>query len=81
MSGVSALGARLVLAPVAAGDGTARHDPAARRGIRDGAGESPAVVSRRPVAVRRGTEGGDTPVAMTAAVKDELSRLSVTKTC
>jgi uncharacterized cofD-like protein len=27
MSGVSALGARLVLAPVAAGDGTARHDP------------------------------------------------------
>ena len=28
MSGVSALGARLVLAPVAAGDGTARHDPA-----------------------------------------------------
>jgi len=28
MSGVSVLGARLVLAPVAAGDGTARHDPA-----------------------------------------------------
>ena len=28
MSGVSALGAPLVLAPVAAGDGTARHDPA-----------------------------------------------------
>jgi uncharacterized cofD-like protein len=28
MSGVSALGARLVLAPVAAGDGTPRHDPA-----------------------------------------------------
>jgi uncharacterized cofD-like protein len=27
MSSVSALGARLVLAPVAAGDGTARHDP------------------------------------------------------
>jgi uncharacterized cofD-like protein len=27
MSGVSALGGRLVLAPVAAGDGTARHDP------------------------------------------------------
>jgi uncharacterized cofD-like protein len=27
MSGVSALGARLVLAPVAAGDGTVRHDP------------------------------------------------------
>jgi len=27
MSAVSALGARLVLAPVAAGDGTARHDP------------------------------------------------------
>ena len=27
MSGVSALGARLVLAPVAAGDGTPRHDP------------------------------------------------------
>ncbi|HEY6746380.1 MAG TPA: 2-phospho-L-lactate transferase CofD family protein, partial [Mycobacteriales bacterium] len=27
MSGVSALGARLVLAPIAAGDGTPRHDP------------------------------------------------------
>ena len=27
MSGASALGGRLVLAPVAAGDGTARHDP------------------------------------------------------
>jgi hypothetical protein len=82
MSGVSALGARLVLAPVAAGDGTARHDPA-RLAAAYGTvlEELPAVVSRRPECVRRGTGSGDTPVAMTASVKDELSRLSVTKTC
>ena len=40
MSGVSALGARLVLAPVATGDGTPRHDPgrlaAAYRQVLDG---------------------------------------------
>jgi uncharacterized cofD-like protein len=47
MSGVSALGARLVLAPIAAGDGTPRHDP--RRlaaAFAQVLGEDPAAVDR-----------------------------------
>jgi hypothetical protein len=47
MSGVSALGARLVLAPVAAGDGTARHDPERLAlAYQQVLGEFPTVVER-----------------------------------
>ncbi len=50
ISGVSALGARLLLAPVAAGDGTPRHDPkllaAAYRQV---LGEAPAAWRGSPV--------------------------------
>jgi uncharacterized cofD-like protein len=47
MSGVSALGARLVLAPVAAGDGTARHDPERLAlAYQQVLGEFPAVVEQ-----------------------------------
>ena len=56
MSGVSALGASLVLAPVAAGDGTARHDPerlaAAYRQVLE---ELPVVVDQ---AAARVSDGG-----------------------
>jgi uncharacterized cofD-like protein len=61
MSGVSALGARLVLAPVAAGDGTARHDPrrlaAAYRQVLE---EDPAcaLVSTDAVGAGRAHGGG-----------------------
>jgi len=45
MSGVSALGARLVLAPIAAGDGTPRHDPQRlAAAFQQVLGEVPAVV-------------------------------------
>jgi uncharacterized cofD-like protein len=59
MSGVSALGARLVLAPVAAGDGTPRHDPerlaAAYRQVLE---ELPAVVEQAGRVSDGGREAG-----------------------
>ena len=61
----ASLGAELVLADVAAEDGADRHDP-----------------GRLAERVRRRDEPWqDPPMAMTAAVKDELSRLTVTKPC
>jgi hypothetical protein len=59
MSGVSALGARLLLAPVAAGDGTARHDP--RRlaaAYRQVLGESPEACALAPTEAPAGTPNG-----------------------
>jgi uncharacterized cofD-like protein len=59
MAGVSALGARLVLAPVAAGDGTPRHDPerlaAAYRQVLE---ELPAVVEQAGRVSDGGWEAG-----------------------
>jgi len=59
MSGVSALGARLLLAPVAAGDGTARHDP--RRlaaAYRQVLGERPEACTPAPTEAPAGTSVG-----------------------
>ena len=59
MSGVSALGARLLLARVAAGDGTARHDP--RRlatAYRQVLGEDPAAGDAAPAAAPAGAGNG-----------------------
>jgi uncharacterized cofD-like protein len=59
MSGVSALGARLLLAPVAAGDGTARHDP--RRlaaAYRQVLGEGPEACTLAPTEAPAGTPDG-----------------------
>lgn len=59
MSGVSALGARLLLAPVAAGDGTPRHDPALlAAAYRQVLGEPPASWRGAPVAAGDGHSGG-----------------------
>ena len=50
MSGVSALGARLLLAPVATGDGTPRHDPRLlAAAYREVLGEPPAAWRGPPV--------------------------------
>lgn len=59
MSGVSALGARLLLAPVAAGDGTPRHDP--RRlaaAYRQVLGEGPDACTLEPTEAPAGTPNG-----------------------
>jgi uncharacterized cofD-like protein len=55
MSGVSALGARLVLAPIAAGDGTPRHDPQRlAAAFAQVLGQDPAAVDRTAGSVHDG---------------------------
>ena len=82
------LGARLVFAPMAAGDGSPRHDPSAlaaacRRCWRERARRRSGT---HPADDRTGTDGlepasrGDDTMAMTAAVKDELSRVDIAQT-
>ena len=75
LAAVRRCGAELVLAPVADADGAPRHDPVrlSRAAL--------AAVGRGALSTRCNTAGEGTPhMAMTAMVKDELSRVECTRT-
>ena len=85
----SMLGARLVVADVAAADGTPRHDPKLLAGAYAQIFQGLAKGAWGKVPPRTGGSGGSspgqhrgvTPMAMTGVVKDELSRVPVIKPC